>query len=80
MHFPQLKPTDDVVKDAEASEITLPLALAQTEMWLNPRPAIWFGDTEEEVWVDAKRLREIHWYITVDVLPLFEPFFVRAVA
>jgi hypothetical protein len=79
MHFPELKPTDDVVRDADASEITLPLHLAKTEMRLNPRPAIWFGDREEDVWVDAARLREIHSYITMNVLPLFAPFFVRAV-
>ncbi len=79
MRFPQLKKTDDVIKDAERGEITLPLSLSQTEMLLNPRPAIWFGDAEEGLWVDAKQLGEIHWYIAIEVFPLFAPFFEEAV-
>jgi hypothetical protein len=79
MQFPQLKKTDDVSRDAERGEITLPLSLSQTEMRLNPRPAVWFADAEEGLRVDAKRLREIHWYITMEVFPLFAPFFAEAV-
>jgi hypothetical protein len=43
MHFPQLKQTDDIVRDAELSEITLPLAHSKTEMLLNPRPSAALG-------------------------------------
>jgi hypothetical protein len=79
MRFPQLKETDDVRRDADRGEITLPLSLSQTEMRLNPRPAVWFGDAEEGLRVDVKRLRDIHWYITMEVFPLFAPFFTEAV-
>jgi hypothetical protein len=80
MHFPQLRNTDDVVRNAEASEITLPLEHSKTEMLLNPRPAVWFGAASENLKVDAKRLGEIYSYIRMQVLPLFAPFFIRAIA
>jgi hypothetical protein len=80
MHFPQLRNTDDVVRNAEASEISLPLEHSKTEMLLNPRPAVWFGAASENLRVDAKRLGEIYSYIRMQVLPLFAPLFIRAIA
>jgi hypothetical protein len=78
MHFPQLKKSGDVVRDAEASEITLPLEHSKTEMWLNPHPSVWFGAGDEGLKVDAKRLREVYSYVRMQVLTLFAPFFVHA--
>jgi hypothetical protein len=49
-------------------------------MLVNQRPTVWFGDADEGFRVDAKRLREIHWYITMHVLPPFAPFFVSALS
>jgi hypothetical protein len=79
MHFPRLKKSDDVIRDAGASEITLPLEHSNTELWLNPRPSVWFGAGDEGLKVDAKRLREIHSYVRMQVLALFAPFFVHVI-
>jgi hypothetical protein len=79
MHFPQLKQTDDVVRDAELNEIALTLVHSKTEMLLNPRPSVWFGAASGNLKVDAKRLRKIYSYIRMQVLPLFAPFFLGAI-
>lgn len=80
MRFPHLRETDDVVRNAEAGEITLPLEHSKTEMLLNPKPAVWFGAEAEDLKVNADRLREIYSYIRMQVLPLFAPLFIRAIA
>ena len=74
-----LKKSDDVIRDATADEITLPLEHSKTEMLLNPRPSVSFGATAENLSVDAKRLREIYSYIRTQVMPLLAPFFPRSV-
>jgi hypothetical protein len=47
MHFPQLKWTDDVIRDAEISEITLPLELQNGDAVECPAVSMVWGSVRE---------------------------------
>ncbi|HEX4136014.1 MAG TPA: hypothetical protein VHY84_15470 [Bryobacteraceae bacterium] len=78
-HFPGLKESDGISFEPDVDgwgEVTLPLHLSKTEMLLNPKPRITFGDVPERLTLDVEMLSELYTLVTAKILPQFDGFFV----